>query len=1763
MTAPNSFEMTFDANVAGGAIATFHDLAEDPGRANDLVGSLETSNGPRGLHSFGMAVAGISYNSSNNIAGARLDVLESTPTRVRVRQEAFYQQGPAGAILAGVKGIGDYSVYPAGRTALRWERRTTSPVTYTAEYDELVVHRLAVLPLSGWATYRGLGTIPPAGTGNDAFLMAQNEQAGARTDFLQILHRDWTIANGYPGTADLTDATTSAPSERINMYWDELTGAALAAGASHVWNSLTYFKPTDFLNQGDAAVTARSTDYRTPAVPTINLSKGSQWQDAGENTGSVGDFFNESEAAYAFDLNPGTGLDFSLDGSANTRYSPFFKIRQWRSAVAPQSITVGGVTKTRDIDYRADVKPVSFAVFADSILWHSTLESAAALTTTPDIGSGGTMGAGVTFPAGRYGNGAQVPNNNDWISFPTSGFDKVAGAVEFWFQPTWASNDGARHDMGGFFFNATNQFLLQKLADNSLHFTIVTSAGTSDLVVTAANYGWRAADWVHIVMQWNDALSLANQQVLYVNGVRPVHTDPAVDYNSALLTPDTDFYVGNISGIGSASYADGIYDEVYSYSLSALDPSQGILARAGLLASPLEFLASPSSNATLSLNVVNGTRQGEYLYLATDSRFRGLNVVLATAGVGTANLQWQFWNGAVWADLEAVGGFTDTTNNLERNGNISWTADPPSWSPSSFAGGPDLYYVRAYVASGLYTTAPVESRITTDILLFQYCADVTTNSNFVFAPAVTTEVKLQSFSAFAGDGSVVLEWRTASELDNLGFHLYRGPSSDGPWAQLTASLIPGLGSSAVGQAYSYRDAGLANGTRYFYRLEDVDASSKTTSHGPVSAVPVAGAPGGAPGSEPQASSPSAKRKAASSASCPGWVVASYGSAAGASSSSALTCTRHGDPEAVSLSVVSRDSRQATLELRTGGFYALHTLSGAGEPAGTVRVFVPGFDFPQDGKAVALPVRRALADAVVGRRVQLAGVRALDLVSFKGLVPSALGKPEMQVGQDGTVRAARRDSARAARLFPKSELVTLLPSVFQGEKKSAVLEIAPLRFEAQRRQLVLAKRVLVRLLFTGRESGESGQGSRGRARGSRKPVVSGEVLARLFTTSRGLYSASFEQLFPGQRRGWLASQLRLERQGEPVGFHLEPASDAFGPGSRILFYADRGAVSTDFSAEIAYELVRSASGVVMPVQSATPGSNAITTASIVSRSFETNKSYQPGLLDAPDPWLWEALASGATRVKSFALTGVSGIGTAQLDVDLQGASEFGNPVDHHVSVSLNGTLVGEAQFAGKAPYRMGLSLPATLLREGSNDLQLANVADTGVSSLVFLDRFSLAHPQLAAMTSGLFEGTWAEGGTATVSGLTGSAAIIDLPAEGNTRWLSGYVASGGSVRFRAEAGRRYLVASQESLLTPRVAAVEPTTLRATTNQADYILIAPRAFLAAAEPLVDRRQDQGLSTRAVAFEEIACEFGHGQPSAEAIRSFLAYAFQSWTRPSPRYVVLLGDANYDPRNFMGTSPPSPLPALWAKTSYLWTVSDPQLAAVNGDDPLPDLAIGRLPAASVEQAQALVQKLLTWEDSGQGLGGQAALVADNPDLAGDFEADVKDIAQSYLSGHSPELLLLSELGPEMRSRILDALNGGLSFLSYVGHGGAAVWASENVWNSWDAPSLQAQSQQPFLVTMNCLNGYFVAPAFESLSESLLKAEGRGAIASFSPSGLSLDGPAHQYQRALMAELTGGRHARLGDAILAAQTTYANSGLMPELLGVYHLLGDPATKIR
>lgn len=251
--------------------------------------------------------------------------------------------------------------------------------------------------------------------------------------------------------------------------------------------------------------------------------------------------------------------------------------------------------------------------------------------------------------------------------------------------------------------------------------------------------------------------------------------------------------------------------------------------------------------------------------------------------------------------------------------------------------------------------------------------------------------------------------------------------------------------------------------------------------------------------------------------------------------------------------------------------------------------------------------------------------------------------------------------------------------------------------------------------------------------------------------------------------------------------------------------------------------------------------------------------------------------------------------------------------------------------------------------------------------------------------------------------------------------------------------------------------------------------------------------------------------------------------------------------------------------KTSYLWTASDPSYAAVNGDDILPDLSIGRLPAATVEQVRAMVEKIVAYETGEAGLHRSAVvLVADNSDRAGNFEADADRLAATVLASKNPEKIYLRQLGTaETRNAIVERFNGGASLMSYLGHGAIHLWADENFFNTGDVASLGLQSQQPLLITMNCLNGYFHFPYFNSIAEELVLARDKGAIAAFSPSGLSLNGPANLYHQALLQELFNGSHGRLGDAILAAQEAYAETGVFPELLSIYHLLGDPALTLK
>ncbi len=115
--------------------------------------------------------------------------------------------------------------------------------------------------------------------------------------------------------------------------------------------------------------------------------------------------------------------------------------------------------------------------------------------------------------------------------------------------------------------------------------------------------------------------------------------------------------------------------------------------------------------------------------------------------------------------------------------------------------------------------------------------------DYFFNPVAPSAVELARFEAAAQEEGIVLEWETATEIDNLGFNLYRSTAADGAYVQLNAELIPTQNPGAVfGGVYTWLDEDVIPGVTYFYKLEDVDIEGVATLHGPVQATALATGP---------------------------------------------------------------------------------------------------------------------------------------------------------------------------------------------------------------------------------------------------------------------------------------------------------------------------------------------------------------------------------------------------------------------------------------------------------------------------------------------------------------------------------------------------------------------------------------------------------------------------------------------------------------------------------------------------------------------------------------------------------------------------------------------------------------------------------------------------------------------------------------------------------------------------------------------------------
>lgn len=478
-------------------------------------------------------------------------------------------------------------------------------------------------------------------------------------------------------------------------------------------------------------------------------------------------------------------------------------------------------------------------------------------------------------------------------------------------------------------------------------------------------------------------------------------------------------------------------------------------------------------------------------------------------------------------------------------------------------------------------------------------------------------------------------------------------------------------------------------------------------------------------------------------------------------------------------------------------------------------------------------------------------------------------------------------------------------------------------------------------------------------------------------------------------------------------------------------------------------------------------------------------------------------------------------------------------------------------------------------------------DSGITQeSLYVNWFELDYYRTYAAENGqlFFDGDAAGTWKYQISGMpTDAPSVFDIttPAQ-PARILNALVtATGGaySLAFQhAITGERRYAAVAPAQILP-LAALEPerpSTWRTTANGADYIVITHGDFYTVVLPLAAYRATQGLRTAVVNVQDIYDEFSYGIFNPMAIRDFLVYAYASWTRPAPSYVVLVGDGNYDFKNYMGTGEPNYIPPYLADVDP-WigeTASDNRYVTVSGGDSLPDLYIGRLPVKTRAEAEALVSKIIHYEQNpASGEWNRRVLFpTDNPDSAGNFYGYADTIANGYVPvPYTASKIYYGQTHTttaQTRAAIQGALNAGQLIVNYVGHGYVQNWAAESLLTLSDIAALTNTGRLPLMVTMACWEGYFIHPSApgqdkSALSESMVRAPTTGAIADWAATGLGY-ARGHDYlNRGLYQAIFADDQTRLGAATTAAKLyLYNNSILFEDLLDTYVLLGDPAQQL-
>lgn len=401
---------------------------------------------------------------------------------------------------------------------------------------------------------------------------------------------------------------------------------------------------------------------------------------------------------------------------------------------------------------------------------------------------------------------------------------------------------------------------------------------------------------------------------------------------------------------------------------------------------------------------------------------------------------------------------------------------------------------------------------------------------------------------------------------------------------------------------------------------------------------------------------------------------------------------------------------------------------------------------------------------------------------------------------------------------------------------------------------------------------------------------------------------------------------------------------------------------------------------------------------------------------------------------------------------------------------------------------------------------------------------------------------------------------------------------------------------ESAYSPQfVERVNNQNLSALQN-VDYLIITTPEMMSQAQRMANYHETKNnYQVEIVDVNKIYNEFGSGSKDLTAIRDFVS---KLNINQRLKYVFILGDASYDYKNRISNNT-NIVPSYQSEESadfissfvtddYI-VMTKPQTASQLANN-LPDVPIGRIPAANPTEAANMIDKTLAYYNS---LPGQSTpfgewrmkldFVADDDNEGGTpfhtvlnntLESNFEVAGSNNLREYNVRKLYLdafqsqSTAGGRRYSQVNQALSNDLGnslYLFYFGHGGINGWAQERVFTLTEIQAAHnfsnVYSRFPFVSTITCEFTLWDEPATSSAGEQLMKLKQGGAAAMITSSravavdyGISFT---NRYTTE-MFKMVNDDFLSVGDAHLnAKKITGANSNHLK-----VNVLGDPAMKL-